>query len=190
MQILKSFIMQKFLLVLLLAVVPILLFSQSTEEITLRTTRKLPKVELFSEKGNFPESYLYRLQSDSLVLLTDISSWTQPPFYAVSTINPNHYDYFTIQYPKETLTKSLIWGSILGVTSFYVVRGFTRTLDSERSIIQVLSRQGGHDGIVPGIMAGVTGFGIGVIIGQHLSKRKVMINQKRNDELRRMTILN
>ncbi len=145
---------------------------------------KLAIIDLYADDKSFPTSYLYGMSGDNLVLLTDVSSWREPPIYAKSKIRIEHYKYMTVTSRKEKIKNSLIWGTIIGSVSFYLSREMTRTQPGEQRVAKAITGQAGHDGIIPGFIGGVTGFGIGIVIGQHLSKRKVDLQNQKTSALR------
>ena len=74
----------------------------------------------------------------------------------------------------------MLWGAILGAASFAVVQGATQTKSYERTVSKAVLGQKEHKGYIEGVIAGVTGFGAGMIIGQTLAKRKFNLkSQKR-----------
>ncbi|MEM9888166.1 MAG: hypothetical protein AAF849_19895 [Bacteroidota bacterium] len=167
--------MQKYLFTLVLFTVPLFLSAQFSNVFSSDNTRTLDKVTLYKADHSFPESYLKQVNKDSMVLLTDVSTWLEPPLYARTKLHTKDYDYMVISPYKDRLRNSLIWGAILGSVSYYFSREISRTKANDVSITQRITRQPGHDGVIPGIIGGVTGFGIGIIIGQHISKKKVKL---------------
>ena len=146
--------------------------------------KKLSTVELKNGLKSFPESYLYGMHGDSLILLTDVSSWVQPTFFAKSKISIAGYTELIISSRADRRKKSLIWGTILGAVSYAVVQKASSQKSYERTVSQILIGQPSNSGQIEGIIAGVTGFGIGMIIGQTLSKRKMNLKKQKRAALK------
>ncbi|MEM0995210.1 MAG: hypothetical protein AAGI49_19420 [Bacteroidota bacterium] len=167
--------MFKRLLALLIFLCPILLSAQFSKTSSSDKVRTLDKVKLYRADTFFPESYLKQVDKDSMVLLTDVSSWIEPPLYAKTTLNMKDYDYMIVSSYKDRLKNSLIWGAIIGSAAYYLSKELSQTAATDYSTIQRITGQPGHSGVVPGIIGGVTGFGVGIIIGQYISKKKVKL---------------
>jgi len=146
--------------------------------------KKLSTVQLINGVKSFPESYLYGMHGDSLILLTDVSSWTQPTFFAKSKISIAGYEELIISSRADRRKKSMIWGTILGAVSYAVVKKSSAQKPYERTVAQSLVGQPSNSGQIEGIIAGVTGFGMGMIIGQTLAKRKINLKKQRRAALK------
>lgn len=149
-----------------------------------RDIKKLTIIDLHAQDKSFPTSYLYGMSGDNLVLLTDVSSWKEDPIYARSKIRIQNYEYMMVTSRKERIKNSLIWGTIVGSLSFYLSRELTRTQPGDLSTTQMITGQNGNNGVMPGLIGGITGFGIGIAIGQHLSKRKIDLKSQKTQGLR------
>jgi len=152
--------------------------------------KQLSTVQLVKGEKAFPESYLYGMHGDSLVLLTDISNWNDKSLYAKSKISVSRYDELHITSRAERRRKSVIWGSIIGAASFAIARNVARTSNDERSVGKRVLGQQPHNGYIEGTIAGVTGFGVGMIIGQTLAKRTFNLRKQKRKALRELKAFN
>jgi len=146
--------------------------------------KKLSTVQLTNGLKSFPESYLYGMHGDSLILLTDVSTWVQPTFFAKSKISISGYTELVISSRADRRRKSLIWGTIIGAVSYAVVQKSSAQKPYERTVAQSLAGQPSNSGQIEGVIAGVTGFGFGMIIGQTLAKRKMNLKKQRRAALK------
>jgi len=108
----------------------------------------------------------------------------QPTFFAKSKISIAGYTELIISSRADRRKKSLIWGTILGAVSYAVVQKASSQKSYERTVSQILIGQPSNSGQIEGIIAGVTGFGIGMIIGQTLSKRKMNLRKQKRAALK------
>jgi len=152
--------------------------------------KQLSTVQLVKGDKVFPESYLYGMHGDSLVLLTDISGWNDQSLFAKSKISVSKYDELHISSRAERRRKSVLWGSIIGAVSFAIARNATKTSNGERSVGKRVLGQQAHNGYIEGTIAGVTGFGFGMIIGQTLAKRKFNLRKQKRKALRELKAFN
>lgn len=148
--------------------------------------KQLSTVQLVKGEKVFPESYLFGMHGDSLVLLTDISAWNDKSLFAKSKISVSRYDELHISSKAERTRKSVLWGSIIGAVSFAVARKATKTDFNEQSVGKRVLGQQPHQGYIEGTIAGVTGFGIGMIIGQTLAKRKFNLRSQKRKAMKEL----
>ncbi len=160
--------------------------AKKHHKLTKAEIKKLSTVELSKETKVFPESYLYGMKGDSLILLTDISGWNDPSIFAKSTISVSNYDKLILTNKAERLKKSALWGGILGALSYAVVQNATANKPFERSVTQLITGQRANTGQLEGIIAGVTGMGLGMIIGQTLAKRKFNLKNQKKASMRKI----
>ena len=148
--------------------------------------KKLSTVELSKGLKVFPESYLYGMKGDSLILFTDISGWNDPTAFAKSNISVSNYDQLILTNKAERRKKSAIWAAILGGLSYVVVQKATETKPFERNVSQLITGQQANTGQMEGIIAGITGAGLGMIIGQTLAKRKFNLKKQKKASMRKI----
>jgi len=148
--------------------------------------KKLSTVELSKGLKVFPESYLYGMKGDSLILLTDISGWNDPTAFAKSSISVSNYDQLILTNKAERRKKSAIWAAILGGLSYAIVQKATETKPFERNVSQLITGQQANTGQMEGIIAGITGAGLGMIIGQTLAKRKFNLKKQKKASMRKI----
>ena len=155
-------------------------------KLTKSQIKKLSTVELSKGIKVFPESYLYGMKGDSLILLTDISRRDESSIFAKSNISVVNYDELILTNRAERLRKSALWGGILGGLSYAIVQRSTANKPFERNVAQLITGQKANTGQLEGIIAGVTGMGLGMIIGQTLAKRKFNLKKQKKDSLRKL----
>ncbi len=148
--------------------------------------KNLSTVELSKGTKIFPESYLYGMKGDSLILLTDISKWNENSIFAKSNISVSNYDELILTSKAERRQKSALWGAILGGLSYALVQKATATKSYERTISKILTGQQSNNGQLEGVIAGVTGMGLGMIIGQTLAKRKFNLKKQKKASMRKI----
>jgi len=146
--------------------------------------RKLSSIELIKGEKKFPESFLYGMHGDSLILLTDVSHWNEPTFIAKTKVSIGGYDELIISSRAERRRKAMIWGTILGGISYAAAQQATKTKSYETTISKSILGQQPSNGQIEGVIAGVTGFGLGMIIGQTLAKRKMNLRKQQRKALR------
>lgn len=146
--------------------------------------KKLSTIELSKGEKKFPPSYLYGMHGDSLILLTDVSHWNEPTFFAKSKISIGGYDELLVSSRAERRRKSMIWGTIFGGLSYALVQRATSTKSYETTISKTILGQQPSNGQIEGVIAGVTGFGFGMIIGQTVAKRKMNLRKQQRKALR------
>jgi len=146
--------------------------------------KQLSTVQLIKGEKKFPESYLYGMKGDSLILLTDISGWNEKTVYAKSKISIAGYDELLVSSRADRRRKSVLWGTLIGGVSFALAQRNAKANSSERSVGKNLLGQALNQGYIEGTIAGVTGFGIGMIIGQWTAKRKINLRKQQRRALR------
>ena len=148
--------------------------------------KNLSTIELVKGNKKFPESYMYGMHGDSLILLTDVSSWNEPTFFAKSKISIGGYDELIVSSKAERKRKSMLWGALFGGLSYAVALKSTKTKAYERTVSKTILGQKSNNGQIEGVMAGITGFGFGMIIGQTLAKRKLNLRKQQRKALREL----
>ena len=148
--------------------------------------KQLSTVQLIKGEKKFPESYLYGMKGDSLILLTDISEWNEKSLFAKSKISTAKYDELVVSSKADRRRKSVLWGTLIGAASFAIAQKASRTHNGERSVGKRVLGQAAHNGYIEGTIAGVTGFGIGMIIGQAVAKRKINLRTQKRKALREL----
>ncbi len=149
--------------------------------------KQLSTVNLISGEKEFPESYLYGMHGDSLVLLTDISTWNEKSIFAKSKISIAGYDELTISTRAERRRKSLLWGTLIGAASFAIAKNVvTNKPYEQQSVGKAVLGQRPFNGNIVGTIAGVTGFGVGMVIGQVTAKRRISLKKQKRKALRQL----
>lgn len=160
--------------------------QQKYFKLSKREIKQLSTVELVKGMKKFPESYLYGMHGDNLILLTDISKWNEPTVFAKSKISVEGYDELIISNKADRRQKSLLWGGLLGAVSYAAVKKATETKPYETTISKLITGQQPNNGQIEGVIAGITGFGLGMIIGQTLSKRKMNLKKQKKASMRKL----
>lgn len=174
------------LLLLVLFLSPTTHAQQRYFGLTKMQVKRLSTVSLINGEKEFPESYLYGMHGDSLILLTDISAWEENSIFAKSKISIAGYEELTISSRAERRRKSVLWGSIIGAASYAIAQRATQDNFLERSVGKTLLGQRPFQGYIVGTIAGITGFGAGMVIGQVLAKRKISLKKQKRKALKQL----
>lgn len=157
-------------------------FSQAQRSNNVRVKseqiKKMSTVILEKDGQKFPKSYLYRMTKDSISLITPVMErYNQDPIYCRKKLAFSDFDYLTVSNRSERLRFQLIGGLALGTLSYIVTRNATRgDINDEPNLI--LLGQRANSGKIEAALMGLTGFGLGILVGELLSEKK--INLRRN----------
>lgn len=140
--------------------------------------RGLTLVQLEKGEKKFPDSYLLGLRNDKLIVATEISSLMDDALFVKSEVSLFKYDYLTMLDPRVQRRKSLIWGTVLGAGSYWLVNQNLRSKPIEARQRIFLGQRADSDFIVS-VIGGITGAALGSIIGRHLAKRKINLRSEK-----------
>ena len=153
--------------------------SKNVVNLKPKEVRKLTLIQLEKGEKKFPDSYLLGLKDDKLILATDISKWVEDPLFVKSEIPLKNYDYLTMLERKQKHKKRAIFATLLGVGGFWLVQKNSKATPFEVRNKTLLGQKP-NNGLIESLIGGVTGVGLGIIIGTHLAKNRMKIkNQKR-----------
>ncbi len=148
--------------------------------------KKLTFIQLEGKDKKFPDSYLLGMRDNNLILATDIAEkWTDKSLFVKSEVNLKHYDYLTMVNQKEKHRKMAIWGAIFGAVGYYVAQKESQATSFELRNKTILG-QAPNNGVIEGIMGGITGAGFGIIIGTQLAKRRVNLKRQKTKAVRKL----
>ena len=161
---------------------------QSKNELNLKPAeiKKLTFIELRGKNKRFPDSYLLGMRDDNLILATDIADkWMDNSLYVKSEINLKHYDYLTMVNRKEKIRKTAIWGAIFGAIGYFVTQRQSQATSFEVRNKLILGQEP-NNGVIEGIMGGITGVGFGIIVGSQLAKRRINLKRQKTKAVRKL----
>ena len=148
--------------------------------------RKLTFIQLEGGEKKFPDSYLLGMRDNNLILATDIAQkWSDKSLYVKSEVNLKFYDHLVMLNRKEKHRKMAIWGAIFGAAGYYFAR--KKALPTPFEVRnKTLLGQPTNNGVIEGVMGGITGAGFGLIIGTHLAKRRINLRKQRTKAVRKL----
>lgn len=148
--------------------------------------KKLTFIQLEGRDKKFPDSYLLGMRDNNLILATDIAEkWTDKSLFVKSEVNLKYYDHLTMVNQKEKHRKMAIWGAIFGAVGYYVTQKQSQATSFELRNKTILG-QPPHNGVIEGIMGGITGAGFGIIIGSQLAKRRINLKRQKTKAVRKL----
>lgn len=146
----------------------------------------LTLIELEKGKNKYPQSYLRKVQGDSLYLFSTVKLPDKSTTYAKKSILLGDFDYIKITNKKERLKNSLLWGFGLGAVSYFVVQKY-----AENPAVAVGGGttglpKAGSTGVVEGLNAGLFGFGIGIILYNQILHTKMSVQDQKREILKKL----
>jgi hypothetical protein len=164
--------------------------SKNQIDLKPREIKKLTFVQLEGNGKRFPDSYLLGMRDDNLILATDISrGFTEKANFVKSEVDLNKYDYLTIVNRKMKYKKMALWGAIVGAIGYYFAQKHAKPTDWEVRNKTLLG-QSPNNGIAEGIIGGITGIGLGIIIGSELAKKRINLKGQRRTVARKLKKFN
>ena len=148
--------------------------------------KKLTFIQLEGGEKKFPDSYLFGMRDDNLILATDIATkWSDKSLFVKSEVNIKKYDYLVMLNRKEKHRKMAIWGAIFGAAGYYIFQKEAIPTPYETRNKSILG-QPTNNGRIEGIIGAITGAGFGIIIGNQLAKRRVNLRKQRTKAVRKL----
>ena len=162
---------------------------QSNNQLKLKPKeiKKLTFIQLEGKNDKkFPDSYLLGMRDDNVILATDIAEkWTDKSLFVKSEINLKYYDHMVLLNRKEKHRKMAIWGAIFGALGYHFVKN--KAIPSPAEVRnKTLLGQPINNGVIEGIMGGITGAGFGIIVGTQLAKRRINLKRQRTKAVRKL----
>ena len=162
---------------------------QSKNELNLKPKeiKKLTMIQLEGkDEKKFPDSYLLGMRDERLILATDIATnWTDKSLYVKSEVNLRNYTHLTMLNRKEKHRKMAIWGAIFGAAGYYFVQSNAAPTEREARN-KILLGQDTNNGVIEGVIGGITGAGFGMIVGRFLAKRRINLRKHRTKAVRKI----
>ncbi len=129
-----------------------------------RQIHKLPKVDLDLIEKTYPQSYLYRVKRNSIVLINrTYHRTTHDANYFQGEINFDEINTITVHSRKRKF-KTNLWGALIGGTVGYLVGKSVAKEDFKQISIELLNQQP-TTGFIEPILGTIVGASIGVAIG-------------------------
>ena len=128
----------------------------------------------------YPRSYLYKIRKDSLILFTTVSDKVnEKTIFCQKSVNLGDFDEMLVSSRADRIKFGLIGGIALGAIAFAITKKATTTPPSD-SNVSTLLLQDTNPGIIESVIGGVTGFGLGLILGTKFADKR--INLRRNQK--------
>lgn len=150
--------------------------------------KKMSTVILEKDGFKYPKSYLYRMDKDSITLICPVRGERYAEqVYCQKKMAFDDWDYLTVSKRSERVRYSLICGLAVGTLSYILTKNALQGDINDEPNLRILGQQA-NPGRIEATIMGVTGFGLGILIGDLLSDKKVDLrrNQRRKvKELKR-----
>ena len=146
----------------------------------------LTLIELEKGKNKYPQSYLRKVQGDSLYLFSSVKLPDKSITYTKKSLLLGDFDYIKITNKKERLKKSLIWGFGLGAVTYFVTQKYA---ENPAVVVGGGSNglpKAGSKGIVEGLNAGLISFGIGIILYNQILHTKMSVKDQKREILQKL----
>lgn len=152
--------------------------------------KKLIRVDLSVDDVKFPRSYLYKIRKDSLVLFSTVSDKKdEKTIFCQKTISLGDFDEMIISNRSDRIKFGLIGGAVLGAIAFAITRKATRGVPSDNNLTSLLL-QDTNPAIIESVIGGITGFGLGLIIGTKFADKRINLKQSQKQVLYQLKAMN
>ncbi len=145
--------------------------------------RQLPRLEMKTGKKEHPVAYLKGIKNDKLLLFQDIAPRSQfKSVFIEKQITIDGIDEIRASKRKDRILWGVVGGAVLGAISYKIANRYTKT-QQENLALRALG-QSNSGNTVESIIGGVTGFGLGVMIGAQLSEKRLNVRKNKREALK------
>ena len=138
----------------------------------------LTQIELIHGKHAYPVAFLRKFKRDSLQLYTTVNHQDESYTYIKNAVSLYDFDYIKITDKKERFKKSFLWGLGLGSIAYVVTQQRSKNPQGENIR--------GSSGIVEGIHIGLMGFGVGILVYNHVIHRELSISDQKKRIIKKL----
>lgn len=132
---------------------------------------KMNQIEIRVGDRQLPKAKLYRVKNDSLDLFVKVSDLKdEATVYSELRLAVVDLDHIKVTDRKAKFKFSVLTGLAFGALGYAIANRMTQNDDANDNINII--QQGDSNNTIESILGGITGFGFGVIIGNHFGGRK------------------
>ncbi len=151
--------------------------------------KKMSTVLLEKNEQKYPKSYLYRIKKDSITLIAPVKDVKgEKPVFCYKKLSLKDFDKLTVSNREERIKFSLIGGLIFGSLGYVIMRNAAQGDIREQPNIAFLGQRA-NSGRVEAMLGGLTGFGLGVLIGDLIADRKIDLRRQERQAVKRLKAL-
>ena len=157
-------------------------YSQRNEELTKKEIYSFSKIQLFKNNQATSPAYFQYIDNDTLNVFTELMDKEKGFFLTESQFNLKDFDRITIKDKKSRIRNSFIVSSVLGVSTFFVVKSISKTdaQDALSNALDIRPNSGNLEGVIGGTLAA----SLGLIVSQNLFKININLNKERTKAIR------